>query len=156
MMLFSITIELRITAPFCTFTERNKIEFSTVPSITQPSAIIEFFTLAISQIDDDSPCAEAWFSKLDQTLIKAKMTFGDTEDYQYLKQLYDKAKKTKRLTDNKNQFTGIIGIIMPAFVALLGIIFLTIGIFIKSSVFMLIVTNDTYPVNRVKKVKAFI
>ena len=93
--------------------------------------LIEFFTLAISQIDDDSPCAEAWFSKLDQTLIKAKMTFGDTEDYQYLKQLYDKAKKTKRLTDNKNQFSGIIGIIMPAFVALLGIIFLIIGIFIS-------------------------
>ena len=31
-----------------TFTPRNRMEFSTVPSITHPSAIMEFFTLEVS------------------------------------------------------------------------------------------------------------
>jgi len=41
-----ITILFLITAPFPTFTPRNRTEFSTVPSIMQPSAIREFFTFA--------------------------------------------------------------------------------------------------------------
>lgn len=47
-MVSSITMELRMTAPLPTLTERKRMEFSTVPSITQPSAIIEFLTFAPS------------------------------------------------------------------------------------------------------------
>ena len=66
--------------------------------------IIEFFTLAISQIDDNSPCSDAWCSKLDQTLIKAQVTFGDSSDYIYLKKLYNRATKEKKKVDKSCVF----------------------------------------------------
>ena len=95
--------------------------------------LFEFFTLAISQIDDDTPCAEAWYSKLEQTLIKAEMTFGKTADYEYLKKLFDKATNKKKIEDNKKNFNGMLGIIIPGMTTFLGFFFLVIGLIISSA-----------------------
>ena len=95
--------------------------------------LFEFFTLAISQIDDDTPCAEAWYSKLEQTLIKVELTFGKNQDYEYLKKLFDKASKKKKIEDNKKNFTGMLGIIMPGMLTFLGLFFLVIGLIISSA-----------------------
>ena len=47
-ILSCIITEFLTMAPFSTLTPRNKIEFSTTPSMTQPSEISEFFTTAFS------------------------------------------------------------------------------------------------------------
>lgn len=90
--------------------------------------IIEFFTLAVSQIDDDNSCSEAWCSKLDQTLIKAKLSFGNTEEYRYLLKLYDGAKKNKKKEDAKKHRRITIRIIASVILGLVGTAFMIIGI----------------------------
>ena len=90
--------------------------------------IIEFFTLAVSQIDDDNACSEAWCSKLDQTLIKAKLSFGNTEEYKYLVKLYGDAKKNKKKEDAKKHRRITIRIIASVILGIAGTVFMVIGI----------------------------
>ena len=90
--------------------------------------IIEFFTLAVSQIDDDNECSEAWCSKLDQTLIKAKLSFGNTEEYRYLVKLYNDAKKNKKKVDARKYRKITIRIIASAILGIAGTVFMVIGI----------------------------
>lgn len=59
--------------------------------------IYEFFILAISNIQAGSPALEAWIAKLEQAYQKAKLSFGNTPEFQYLNQLYRKALKAKTL-----------------------------------------------------------
>lgn len=89
--------------------------------------IIEFFTLAVSQIDDDNACSEAWCSKLDQTLIKAKLSFGNTEEYKYLVKLYGDAKKNKKKEDAKKHRRITIRIIASVILGIVGTVFMVIG-----------------------------
>ena len=89
--------------------------------------IIEFFTLAVSQIDDDNACSEAWCSKLDQTLIKAKLSFGNTEEYKYLVKLYGDAKKNKKKEDAKKHRRITIRIIASVILGIAGTVFMVIG-----------------------------
>lgn len=90
--------------------------------------ILEFFTLAVSQIDDDNSCSEAWCSKLDQTLIKARLSFGNTDEYKYLVKLYDNAKKNKKRKDALKNKRVIGRIIATAILALVGTGFMLFGI----------------------------
>lgn len=91
--------------------------------------ILEFFTLAVSQVDDDNVCSEAWCSKLDQSLIKAKLSFGNSDEYKYLAKLYDDAMQKKKRADAKKHrlirisiITGIIlGVVATAF-TIVGVI----------------------------------
>ena len=89
--------------------------------------IIEFFTLAVSQIDDDNACSEAWCSKLDQTLIKAKLSFGNNEEYKYLVKLYGDAKKNKKKEDAKKHRRITIRIIASVILGVAGTVFMVIG-----------------------------
>lgn len=58
--------------------------------------IYEFFILATSNMNSDSYAAEAWYAKLEQAYQKAKLSFGNAPEFQYLSQLYNKAKKEQR------------------------------------------------------------
>lgn len=90
--------------------------------------IIEFFTLAVSQTDDENnSCAEAWRTKLEQTLIKAKLSFGDTPDYEYLVKLYGDVKKTVKKESTKRFVKKNIVWLVIALVCVLGAIFIIIG-----------------------------
>ncbi len=90
--------------------------------------ILEFFTLAVSQIDDDNSCSEAWCSKLDQTLIKARLSFGNTDEYEYLVKLYDNAKKNKKWKDALKNKRVLGRIIATAILGLVGTGFVLFGI----------------------------
>lgn len=55
--------------------------------------IYEFFILATSNMSVDGYDTEAWYAKLEQAYQKAKLSFGNAPEFQYLDQLYNKAKK---------------------------------------------------------------
>lgn len=58
--------------------------------------IYEFFILATSNMSTGGYSVEAWYSKLEQAYQKAKLSFGNTPEFQYLSQLYSKAKKQQK------------------------------------------------------------
>lgn len=97
--------------------------------------IIEFFTLAVSQTDDEkNNCAEAWRSKLEQTLIKAKLSFGDTNEYQYLLNQYKAVKKTVRSEMTQRFLRRNVVWLLIALVCLVGIIFIVVGCVLSNGV----------------------
>ncbi len=55
--------------------------------------IYEFFILAISNITTDIRCEQAWKSKLEQTYHKAKLSFGNSSEFEYVNKLYVKTMK---------------------------------------------------------------
>lgn len=84
--------------------------------------IIEFFILASSNINNGEICIEAWWAKLEQAYQKAKLTFGDSNEFAYLEELYKKTIKQKskqlffrkinRSTSSKLLVMGLIGCIL--------------------------------------------
>lgn len=97
--------------------------------------IIEFFTLAVSQTDDEkNNCAEAWRSKLEQTLIKAKLSFGDTNEYQYLLNQYKTIKKTVKSEMIQRFLRRNVIWLLIALVCLVGIIFVVVGFVLSNGV----------------------
>lgn len=58
--------------------------------------IYEFFILATSNMSAGGYDVEAWYAKLEQAYQKAKLSFGDAPEFQYLNELYGKAKKQQR------------------------------------------------------------
>lgn len=84
--------------------------------------IIEFFTLAASQISKDNEYIDAWCSKLEQTLMKAKLSLGQTSEYEYLDKLYKEANiKRKRIELFNHRFL-ILRIISTIIILIIGII----------------------------------
>ncbi len=55
--------------------------------------IYEFFIYAMSNLNSSVREAEAWQVKLEQTYHKAKLSFGDTAEFQYIHSLYLKTSK---------------------------------------------------------------
>lgn len=55
--------------------------------------IYEFFILAFSNISVGSDCEKAWSVKLEQAYLKAKLAFGQGDDFVYIQELYNKVKK---------------------------------------------------------------
>lgn len=82
--------------------------------------IIEFFILAVSNIETDAESREAWASKLEQTYQKARFTFGDTNEFKYIEQLYNNVRKL----ENKKKFGVFIAkwwvCLLGAFITVLG------------------------------------
>lgn len=58
--------------------------------------ICEFFILATSNMSAGGYDVEAWYAKLEQAYQKAKLSFGNAPEFQYLSQLYSKAKKQQK------------------------------------------------------------
>lgn len=67
--------------------------------------LIEFFTLAFTQINDNTPLASVWRTKLDQTLIKAKLSLSKTDEYKYIINLYEENKRELMLKSEKERKT---------------------------------------------------
>ena len=74
--------------------------------------IYEFVILATSNMNSYDYDFEAWNAKMEQAYQKAKLSFGNTQEFQYIRQLYSQAQKRKRLksflktlkSSNKLQF----------------------------------------------------
>ena len=62
--------------------------------------IIEFLILASSNIETNSDCVDAWAAKLEQVYQKAKLTFGDGAEFEYVETMYNKT--TAKLHMKKN------------------------------------------------------
>ena len=58
--------------------------------------IYEFFVLAYSHITAGGYGLEAWSVKLEQAYLKARLAFGDSEEYAHIKELYDKIHKASK------------------------------------------------------------
>ena len=58
--------------------------------------ILEFFILALSNIKTGGMNTNAWMVKLEQAYQKAKLSFGNTPEFQHLTELYCKAQKCKK------------------------------------------------------------
>lgn len=59
--------------------------------------IYEFVILATSNMNSYDYDFEAWSAKLEQAYQKATLSFGNTQEFQYINRLYIKAKKHKKL-----------------------------------------------------------
>ena len=90
--------------------------------------IYEFFILATSNMSAGGYDVEAWYAKLEQAYQKAKLSFGNTSEFQYLSQLYSKTKKQQRaqsLTRNIKKSKVLQCLLLGA----LGAILMIIGFF---------------------------
>lgn len=56
--------------------------------------IYDFFILAVSNLEDKRyDTDDAWRAKLEQTYHKAKLSFGNTAEFEYLEKLYTRTRK---------------------------------------------------------------
>ncbi|MBE5865607.1 MAG: zinc ribbon domain-containing protein [Lachnospiraceae bacterium] len=108
----------------------EKIELITnfyVPNTKED--IFDFFILAVSNLEDTNyDTDDAWQAKLEQTYHKARISFGNSPEFEYIEKLYGKtcAKISKRGVSNfirKNKSACIIALIILA-----GILMFTVGI----------------------------
>lgn len=77
-------------------TEEQKIELISnfyIPNTKED--IYEFFILAYSNITAGTFGKEAWSVKLEQAYLKAKFTFGSSEEFTHIKELYENLIKTQ-------------------------------------------------------------
>lgn len=109
----------------------EKIELITnfyVPNTKED--IYEFFILAVSNLEDNRyDTDDAWQAKLEQTYHKAKISFGNTPEFDYIEQLYKRtiAKISKRGFSNfvrRNKIACATALLIGAgvLVMLLGIV----------------------------------
>lgn len=87
--------------------------------------IYEFFILATSNITAGGYDVEAWYAKLEQAYQKAKLSFENAPEFQYLSELYNKAKKqqkTKSFTRTIKKSKLLQSLLLGALGAVLAII----------------------------------
>lgn len=94
--------------------------------------IYEFFILAISNLKTDSSCEEAWKSKLEQTYHKAKLSFGNTSEFDYIDKLYSKTMKQYKNNVLNKSLKSVWKYVLGFTLASLGL-FLTVWGFFKGS-----------------------
>lgn len=92
--------------------------------------IYEFFILAVSNINADDYCIEAWSAKLDQAYQKAKLAFGNKAEFEQIEQMYVKAKKksSTKTVNKKIKKSGFIKFVP----VIIGFIMIIIGAFTNS------------------------
>ena len=80
--------------------------------------IYEFFVLAYSHMTAGGYGLEAWSVKLEQAYLKARLAFGQSEEYERIKELYDSINKVSprkrklKTKDGKAIFLFILGLIL--------------------------------------------
>lgn len=113
----------------------EKIELITnfyVPNTRED--IFDFFILAVSNLEDTYyDTDDAWRAKLEQTYHKARISFGNTPEFEYIEKLYNRTRSnvSKRWFSNfvrKNKWACI-----TVLLELIGITFLTICIILLSN-----------------------
>lgn len=93
--------------------------------------IYDFFILAVSNLEDKwYDTDDAWRAKLEQAYLKAKLSFGNTPEFEYLEKLYTRTRKEVNKRERgiaalfRRNKTVFIGSVM----AIVGITLLAIGI----------------------------
>lgn len=127
--------------------------------------IYEFFILAVSQLNSGSyKTINAWEVKLEQAYHKARLIFGDSSEFKYLNDLYNKTLKKKNkkrlkvfLAKGWKYIVGTLMVIGGLFMMILGIVLVSkennpdsplnaifcIGLIIMvSSVFLFLLKNN--------------
>lgn len=98
--------------------------------------IYDFFILAVSNLEDKwYDTDDAWRAKLEQAYHKAKLSFGNTPEFEYLETLYNKTRK--EIIKRENSFSAIFrrNKIASITTLLIGgdILMLIVGIMISAS-----------------------
>lgn len=86
--------------------------------------IYEFFILAYSYVSSGAYDVDAWSVKLEQAYLKAKLAFGDSKEYEYVKELYEKlniSPSKNRIIKSKN-FKAIFLFVMGIFLFIGGLL----------------------------------
>jgi len=99
--------------------------------------IYDFFILAVSNLEDKwYDTDDAWRAKLEQAYHKARLSFGKTEEFEYLEKLYlktrkevDKRERGIAATFRRNKVACITGLMVGG-----GIIMMLVGIIIFATV----------------------
>ena len=89
--------------------------------------IYEFFILAVSNINTDPMCEDAWESKLEQTYHKAKLSFGNTPEFEYLQKIYNDAVNKNKRRDEQKALKKALKIFAYALLCIIGIVMLILG-----------------------------
>lgn len=98
--------------------------------------IYDFFILAVSNLEDKwYDTDDAWRAKLEQAYHKAKLSFGNTPEFEYLEKLYNRTRKevTKREKGiaaifRRNKVASITALLIGG-----GVLMLVIGIILLSA-----------------------
>lgn len=110
----------------------DKIELITnfyIPNTKED--IYDFFILAVSNLEDKwYDTDDAWRAKLEQAYHKARLSFGNTPEFEYLEKLYNRTRKEvfKRERSLASIFRRNKVVFVGSLIAIAGIIMLTIGI----------------------------
>lgn len=133
-------------------TESDKQKIELIRNFYIPNTkedIYEFFILAVSNITAGGYGIDAWTIKLEQAYLKAKLSFGNSKEFEYIDELYNEIKNDKRKKKNRVKKAGILTTLGPLMIALgillfvlsddffifmipltiLGVILLSVGIF---------------------------
>lgn len=89
--------------------------------------IYEFFILAISSITTDDRCEQAWKAKLEQTYHKAKLSFGNSSEFEYVDKLYLKTMKKYKYTTFSKFIKNGWKFILGGLVIILGVVLIIFG-----------------------------
>lgn len=92
--------------------------------------IYDFFILAVSNLEDTNyDTDDAWQAKLEQTYHKAKISFGNSPEFDYIEKLYNKTRKkvSKRgasnfIRKNKNACITALSVGTGMIITIVGII----------------------------------
>lgn len=101
--------------------------------------IYDFFILAVSNLEDKwYDTDDAWRAKLEQAYHKARLSFGNTPEFEYLEKLYTRTRKEVNKRERgvaaifrRNKIACITALLIAA-----GVLMLTIGIIIMAIVSM--------------------
>lgn len=86
--------------------------------------IYEFFILAYSYVSSGAYDVDAWSVKLEQAYLKAKLAFGNSEEYEYIKELYEKlniSPSKNRIMNSKN-FKSVLLLIIGLLLFIAGLL----------------------------------
>lgn len=89
--------------------------------------VYEFFILAVSNLNTDSVCEDAWESKLEQTYHKAKLSFGNTPEFEYLQKIYNETLKKNKKRDKEKAFKKGLKIFAYVLLCTIGIVMMILG-----------------------------
>lgn len=100
--------------------------------------IYDFFILAVSNLEDKSyDTDDAWRAKLEQAYHKAKLSFGNTSEFEYLEKLYTRIRKEVNKRERgmaaifrRNKVACVTALLIGG-----GVLMLIIGIILLSSGF---------------------
>lgn len=91
--------------------------------------IHEFFILALSHIKVGGTNTSAWMVKLEQAYQKAELSFSDTQEFERLKTLYEKAQSMNRANKTVGFLKGVIGTALKTIIGWAALFMILGGIF---------------------------